>query len=77
MTAEVEERDALYREDPWEGFTPGPWTDAVDVRDFILANFTPYTGDASFLAGADSQDLARVGNPAARLPQRRARAARL
>ncbi|QCB93786.1 formate C-acetyltransferase [Cellulomonas shaoxiangyii] len=35
----------------WQGFVTGPWTDAVDVRDFIQRNYTPYTGDASFLAG--------------------------
>ena len=38
--------------DPWAGFTTGPWTDAVDVRDFIQKNYTPYEGDASFLADA-------------------------
>lgn len=35
----------------WHGFVTGPWTDTVDVRDFIQRNYTPYTGDASFLAG--------------------------
>ncbi len=36
----------------WEGgFVAGPWVDHVDVRDFIQRNYTPYTGDASFLAG--------------------------
>ncbi|GAA4728015.1 formate C-acetyltransferase [Isoptericola chiayiensis] len=35
----------------WEGFVPGPWCDGVDVRDFIQRNYTPYTGDATFLAG--------------------------
>jgi formate C-acetyltransferase len=35
----------------WEGFVTGPWVDHVDVRDFIQRNYTPYTGDASFLAG--------------------------
>ncbi|ADG74618.1 formate acetyltransferase [Cellulomonas flavigena DSM 20109] len=35
----------------WEGFVTGPWTDHVDVRDFIQRNYTPYEGDASFLAG--------------------------
>ncbi|MCR2826177.1 pyruvate formate lyase family protein, partial [Microbacterium sp. zg.Y909] len=36
----------------WEGFTPGPWQDGIDVRGFIQANYTPYTGDAAFLTGA-------------------------
>ena len=30
---------------------PGEWTRKVDVRDFIQRNYTPYEGDASFLAG--------------------------
>ena len=37
----------------WEGFIPGKWNnDEVDVRDFIQRNYTPYEGDASFLAPA-------------------------
>ena len=36
---------------PWQGFTGGRWADQIDVRDFIQANLTPYTGDAAFLAG--------------------------
>ena len=36
----------------WEGFNPdGLWTSEVNVRDFIQANYTPYDGDAKFLAG--------------------------
>ena len=35
----------------WEGFTPGKWSnDEVEVRDFIQKNYTPYEGDAAFLA---------------------------
>jgi len=30
-------------------FVSGPWTEGVDVRDFIQKNYTPYRGDASFL----------------------------
>jgi len=36
----------------WRGFSSGPWQDRVDVRDFIQRNYTPYEGDAAFLAGA-------------------------
>ena len=36
----------------WTGFTAGPWQDEIDVRDFIQRNYTPYSGDASFLTGA-------------------------
>lgn len=35
----------------WRGFQGGLWQLQVNVRDFILANFTPYLGDESFLAG--------------------------
>ncbi len=34
----------------WNGFVPGHWVDNIDVRDFIQKNYTPYDGDASFLA---------------------------
>ncbi len=33
----------------WAGFKKGAWTNEVNVRDFIQKNYTPYTGDASFL----------------------------
>ncbi len=37
----------------WEGFVPGKWcNDEVNVRDFIQRNYTPYEGDATFLAPA-------------------------
>lgn len=35
----------------WAGFTAGDWQDEIDVRDFIQRNYTPYDGDAGFLAG--------------------------
>ena len=41
----------------WEGFTPGPWTEHIDVRDFVQRNYTPYDGDASFLEGATEKTL--------------------
>ena len=53
MTASAPTReDSLVPENAWGGFVPGAWQDSIDVRDFILANFTPYTGDAAFLSGA-------------------------
>ncbi len=33
------------------GFEGRLWTEEVNVRDFIQNNYTPYDGDASFLAG--------------------------
>ncbi|MCH8567152.1 MAG: formate C-acetyltransferase [Balneolales bacterium] len=32
-------------------FKAGTWVNEIDVRDFIQKNYTPYTGDSSFLAG--------------------------
>ena len=32
-------------------FKPGKWQTEINVRDFIQRNYTPYEGDASFLAG--------------------------
>ncbi|MBK5248097.1 MAG: formate C-acetyltransferase [Actinomycetales bacterium] len=43
--------EARSAHDAWRGFTAGPWQDAIDVRDFIQRNYTPFEGDASFLAG--------------------------
>jgi len=35
-----------------EQFVPGQWIENIDVRDFIQNNYTPYTGDESFVAAA-------------------------
>jgi formate C-acetyltransferase len=42
----------------WRDFSPGRWERAIDVRDFIQRNVTPYQGDESFLAGASVRTLA-------------------
>ncbi|MEU3254157.1 formate C-acetyltransferase [Streptomyces sp. NPDC006997] len=47
MTAAAKEPAAAA----WRGFTGTRWQERIDVRDFIHANYTPYEGDASFLAG--------------------------
>ncbi|MEE4329824.1 MAG: pyruvate formate lyase family protein, partial [Wenzhouxiangella sp.] len=41
-----------HSEGPWTGFAGGLWTEQINVRDFIQANYTPYEGDGRFLAGA-------------------------
>ncbi|MCQ9345776.1 formate C-acetyltransferase [Corynebacterium phoceense] len=41
----------------WEGFNPGPWTEGIDVRDFVQRNYTPYDGDASFLEGPTEKTM--------------------
>ena len=48
----------------WRGFTPGEWTEEINVRDFIQKNYTPYTGDESFLAPATARTerlMAKLG----------------
>ena len=36
----------------WEGFVGGEWQEEIDPAEFIRLNYTPYEGDASFLADA-------------------------
>ena len=36
----------------WAGFKGRLWKEEVNTRDFIQNNYTPYDGDASFLADA-------------------------
>jgi len=57
MSATATASKDLHREDPWEGFTDGNWRTSIDVRDFILTNYTPYVGDSSFLAGPTRKTL--------------------
>ena len=35
----------------WRDFRPGRWRSAIDVRDFIASNVSPYGGDEKFLVG--------------------------
>ena len=44
----------------WDGFETGNWQKDIDVRDFILKNYTPYEGDESFLANATGKNEAHV-----------------
>ena len=59
MTSATTDRPATEtpESDAWKGFAPGPWQESIDVRDFILRNYTPYEGDASFLAGPTEKTL--------------------
>lgn len=41
----------------WKGFTPGAWTESVNVRDFIQRNYTPYSGNEEFLSGPSARTL--------------------
>ncbi|HEY9815835.1 MAG TPA: pyruvate formate lyase family protein, partial [Candidatus Obscuribacterales bacterium] len=50
LTVVSNESVNFTHEAAWTGFTPGPWTTEINVRDFIQRNYTPYTGEADFLA---------------------------
>ncbi|MFE8941735.1 formate C-acetyltransferase [Streptomyces sp. NPDC007872] len=65
--------DGSVRERAWEGFADGPWRDAVDVRDFIQRNYTPYEGDDSFLAGPTERTAAVWRALTDRFPEERAK----
>jgi formate C-acetyltransferase len=45
-------------QDPWRGFKQGDWRTSISVRDFIVRNVTPYTGDEKFLAPASAKTKA-------------------
>ena len=42
----------------WEDFADGDWRQHINVRDFIVKNYTPYTGNADFLSGATERTKA-------------------
>lgn len=42
----------------WNGFKRGEWNENINVRDFILRNYTPYLGEADFLAGPTARTSA-------------------
>ncbi len=41
----------MFEKQGWNGFEGRQWKEEINVRDFIQKNYTPYTGDESFLAG--------------------------
>ncbi|MHA4776975.1 formate C-acetyltransferase [Streptomyces sp. MSC1_001] len=65
--------EATVDERAWKGFKGGLWRDAVDVRDFIQRNYTPYEGDGSFLAGPTERTSAVWKALTDRFPEERAR----
>jgi formate C-acetyltransferase len=42
----------------WDGFRPGDWQTSISVRDFIVRNVTPYSGNEDFLAGPSQRTKA-------------------
>jgi formate C-acetyltransferase len=53
--------DSVDASSPWRGFAAGDWQSAIDVRDFVQMNFTPYRGDAAFLEGPTERTTALWG----------------
>ncbi len=51
----INKQSTESRENPWEGFTEGPWQSAIDTKDFIARNIHPWTGDDSFLVDATNK----------------------
>ncbi|MFI7497985.1 formate C-acetyltransferase [Streptomyces sp. NPDC049687] len=71
MTATVTAADRVTP--AWRGFAGTHWRELIDVRDFIQANYTPYDGDASFLAGATERTAAVWRKVSSLFPEERAR----
>ena len=42
-------RKGSHKMNAWRSFAAGKWQEKIDVRNFIQKNYTPYTGDESFL----------------------------
>ncbi|GAB0103663.1 formate C-acetyltransferase [Nocardia sp. JMUB6875] len=61
------------RTEAWTGFKGGLWRDAINVRDFIQQNYTPYEGDGSFLAGPTTRTLGIWDKLSAMFPAERER----
>src|SRR5690349_8516885 len=57
----------------WRGFHRRAWRDAIDVRDFVQHNRTPYEGDESFLEGPTERTMAVWEQVRRMLPEERSR----
>jgi formate C-acetyltransferase len=66
-------REPGTRSHAWAGFQGEAWRDRIDVRAFIQANFTPYTGDGSFLTGPTDRTTALWSRLQAMFPAERER----
>ena len=58
MKASAALRKEVDTGDCWSGFRPGDWQTSINVRDFIVRNVTPYTGNEDFLAGPSQRTKA-------------------
>ncbi|MBG6213787.1 formate C-acetyltransferase [Cryobacterium sp. CAN_C3] len=72
MTLLTTPRFTTTDDNGWAGFTTGPWQHGIDVRDFIQRNYTPFTGDASFLTGPTERTLGLWARLSAMFPRERA-----
>ena len=45
------QKDLMLSFEEWDGFAGRLWKEECNVREFIAYNYTPYTGDESFLEG--------------------------
>jgi formate C-acetyltransferase len=45
-------------ESSWRGFRQGDWCTSINLRDFIVRNVTPYSGDEKFLTGPSKRTKA-------------------
>ena len=52
------ESHAARSSEAWRDFKAGDWCRAIDVRDFIVHNVTPYLGDEKFLVGPSARTKA-------------------
>ncbi|AQZ63135.1 Pyruvate formate-lyase [[Actinomadura] parvosata subsp. kistnae] len=57
----------------WRGFQGKAWRDKVDIRAFIQANYTPYSGGADFLSGPTERTRAVWARVSALFPEERRR----
>jgi len=55
MTAEAARKATAGAEPGWQGFQGALWQKEINVRAFIQLNYTPYDGDAAFLAPATAR----------------------
>ena len=50
----------------WYNFNEGKWTREINVRDFIQKNYSPYTGDSSFLE-SETEETTKLWNKVSKL----------
>ncbi|WP_428389960.1 formate C-acetyltransferase [Mucisphaera sp.] len=48
---QLESVSPAVKDSPHRGFSGKTWRETIDVRDFVQANYTPYSGDDAFLEG--------------------------